>query len=56
MLKKINYVADYEGRSINSHILFLIRNEIKAFEAKNGTIEIGKPIEPYDNIKPPRKN
>ena len=56
MLKKINYVADYEGRSINSHILFLIRNSIKAFEAENGTIDIGKPIEPYDNIKPPRKN
>lgn len=56
MLKKISHVADYEGRSINSHILILIRNNIKAFEAENGTIEIGKPIEPYDNVKPPRKD
>ena len=32
MLKKIGYVADYEGRSINSHILVLIRENIKAFE------------------------
>ena len=31
MLKKIGYVADYEGRSINSHILCLIRDDIKAF-------------------------
>lgn len=34
MLKKLNYVADYEGRSLNSHILVLIRNNIKAFEAE----------------------
>lgn len=34
MLKKLNYVADYEGRSLNSHILVLIRNNIKAFEAR----------------------
>lgn len=56
MLKKISYVADYEGRSINSHILILIRDSIKAFEMKNGKIEIGTPIQPYDNVKPPRKN
>lgn len=28
MLKKLSYVSDYEGRSINSHILVLIRNSI----------------------------
>ena len=38
MLKKIGYVADYEGRSINSHILCLIRDDIKAFEKENGTM------------------
>ena len=32
MLKKIGYVANYEGRSVNSHILVLIRENIKAFE------------------------
>ena len=25
MLKKLSYVADYEGRSVNSHVLVLIR-------------------------------
>ena len=32
MLRKIGYVADYEGRSVNSHILVLIRENIKQFE------------------------
>ena len=39
MLQKIAYVAEYEGRSINSHILVLIRNNIKEFEEKNGEIK-----------------
>lgn len=56
MLHKISYVADYEGRSINSHILVLIRNSIKEFEDKNDIIPIGKPIEPEDNVKPTRKS
>ena len=53
MLHKIGYVADFEGRSVNSHILVLIRENIKAFEAANGEIE-GK-IEPDVNVKPTRK-
>ena len=36
MLNKIAYVADYEGRSVNSHVLVLIRESIKAFEDANG--------------------
>ena len=32
MLRKIGFIADYEGRSVNSHVLVLIRNEIKAYE------------------------
>ena len=52
MLKKLNYVADYEGRSLNSHILVLIRNNIKAFEAENGTIE--GTTSPDFNVKPGR--
>lgn len=55
MLNKLSYVADYEGRSINSQILYLIRNSIKEYEAKNSVIDPHKPIEPYDNIKLPRK-
>ena len=54
MLKKIGYVADYEGRSINSHILVLIREDIENFENKHG--KINGNIDPADNVKPARKN
>lgn len=53
MLEKIGYVADYEGRSVNSHILVLIRQNIKAFEAEHGAIE--GTIGPDVNVKPTRK-
>ncbi len=53
MLDKIGFVADYEGRSVNSHILVLIRENIRAFEAVHGCIE-GE-IRPDVNVKPGRK-
>ena len=53
MLRKIGFVADYEGRSVNSHILVLIRENIKAFETANGKIE--GDIDPDNNVKPARK-
>lgn len=53
MLSKIAYVADYEGRSVNSHVLVLIRENIQAFEKENGTIE--NDIAPVVNVKPTRK-
>ena len=53
MLDKIEFVASYEGRSVNSHILVLIRENIKAFEAQHGSIE-GE-IRPDVNVKPTRK-
>lgn len=53
MLRKIGYVADYEGRSINSHVLVLIRDSIRAFEAKHGDIQ--GDIAPADNVKPTGK-
>ncbi len=53
MLEKIGYVADYEGRSVNSHVLVLIRENIKAFEEENGAIEGN--INPDVNVKPSRK-
>lgn len=56
MLQKLAYVADYEGRSINSHILVLVRNSIKDFEEKNGKISLGAPINPEDNVKLTKKN
>ena len=53
MLDKLDFVSSYEGRSINSHILVLIREYIKAFEEKHGAIE-GE-IRPDVNVKPTRK-
>ena len=53
MLKKIAYIADYEGRSVNSHILVLVRNAIKDFEKEHGAIDGS--IRPDDNVKPSRK-
>ncbi len=53
MLDKIAYIAEYEGRSINSHVLVLIRENIKAFENQNGAIEGA--IHPDVNVKPTRK-
>ena len=50
MLEKIGYVADFEGRSINSHILVLIRESIKSFENTHGKIEGS--IDPDVNVKP----
>lgn len=38
MLKKLSYVADYEGRSVNSHVLVLIRESIHRFEEDHGPI------------------
>ncbi|MBQ9149132.1 MAG: Arc family DNA-binding protein [Oscillospiraceae bacterium] len=54
MLEKIGFVADYEGRSVNSHILVLIRENIRAFETAHGKIE--GDIAPDVNVKPTRKN
>lgn len=54
MLEKIGFVADYEGRSVNSHILVLIRENIKKFEETNGTID--GTLKPEVNVKPTRKN
>ena len=53
MLNKIGYVADYEGRSVNSHVLVLIRVNIKKFEEEHGSID--GDINPDVNVKPTRK-
>lgn len=53
MLNKIGYVADYEGRSVNSHVLVLIREDIKKFEKDHGAIDGN--INPDVNVKPTRK-
>jgi len=40
VLKKLHYVADYEGRSANGHINYLIRKNIEEFERNIGEIDI----------------
>ena len=54
MLNKLGFVAEYEGRSLNSHILVLIRNSIREHEERFGAIE-GE-VAPDSNVKPTRKS
>ncbi len=53
MLNKLAHIADYEGRSVNSQVLVLIRESIKTFESENGSIDGN--ITPASNVKPTRK-
>ena len=53
MLDKLSFVADYEGRSVNSHVLVLIRESIKSVEAAHGKIEGN--IDTDVNVKPTKK-
>ena len=39
LLEKLHVVSDYEGRSMNRHILVLIRKDIEKYEAEHGKIE-----------------
>lgn len=54
MLQKLGFVADYEGRSVNSQILVLVRESIRAFEEAHGPID--GTIRPDVNVKPARKS
>lgn len=54
MLVKLDYVAAYEGRSLNSHVLVLIRDSITAHEDKHG--EITGTVPPQSNVKPSKKS
>ena len=42
---KLHYIAEYEGRSGNKQVLYLIRQYIKQFELQNGVIEMPKETE-----------
>lgn len=37
---KLHYISKYYGRSANGEILFLLQQEIKAFEDAEGKIEV----------------
>ncbi|MBQ9162294.1 MAG: hypothetical protein IJX74_03365 [Clostridia bacterium] len=36
---KLRFISKYYGRSANGHILYLIRQSIKEFEAQEGAIK-----------------
>ncbi len=36
--RKIKYIAEYEGRSINGQILYLVRKCIEQYEKEHGKI------------------
>ena len=38
MLDKLHYIANYEGRSANSQILYLTRKCIEQYEKEHGVI------------------
>ena len=40
LLEKLHVVSDYEGRSINRHILMLIRKDVEKYEKEHGKIEV----------------
>lgn len=54
MLDKLAYVAEYEGRSLNSQILVLIRECIHQYEAKLGAFD--SRVRPDVNVKPSGRN
>ena len=41
-LEKLRYVASYDGRSINGHLMYLAREDIRRFEKEHGKIERGE--------------
>lgn len=52
---KLHYISKYYGRSANGEILYLIRQEIKAFEKSEGEIEVPKTTNPNENSKKYKK-
>lgn len=37
---KLHYISRYDGRSANGEVIWLIRQQIEAFERKHGKIEL----------------
>ena len=40
LLRRFAYASEYNGRSMNGTLLFLIRRYVAKFEAENGKIEL----------------
>ena len=37
---KLRYISDYEGRSANGEVIWLIRKAVEEFERQHGKIEL----------------
>ena len=53
MLNKMAFVASYEGCTLNSHVLVLIRNSIRDHETEYSQID--STVTSAANVKPPWK-
>lgn len=42
LLDKIGYIAEYDGRTKNKEIEYLIKQKIKEFETEHGKIDLTK--------------
>lgn len=42
LLDKFHVVVAYEGRSLNSQVLYMVRKLVEEFEKEHGKIELGK--------------
>ncbi len=49
---KLRYIANYEGRSINAQVLYLIRQCIRDFEQKDGPIPVALPTDGAGGLTP----
>lgn len=38
LLEKLRYVADYEGRTMNGQVMYLVKQAIREFEKQQGPI------------------
>lgn len=54
MYEKLEYVAEFEGRSVNSELLVLVRERIEKHESKYG--EITGEMNPEQSVKLGRAN
>jgi len=41
---KLRYVAEYEGRSGNGQVIYVLKEYIKEFERKNGVINVEQSV------------
>ena len=40
LLDKFHVVADYEGRSLNAQVVYMVRKLVEQFEKEHGKIEL----------------